>query len=187
MNRTRPKPAKSARRSTGRQNETRTAWLALIRVDGLIRRVSEPHFARYGLSPAQWGVLRSLSRLEESGLPEPRMHELGEALLVQPPSLSATLDRMVRAGLVVREVDPEDQRSRLIAMTGAARELLKHAVPDHLEWVESMMEGLTPAERRRLSGLLDKLSEHMTELIDRPTFAAPVRGRRSAKAPRSKR
>lgn len=187
MNRTRSKPIRPTRGSAGGQNETRTAWLALIRVDGLIRRVSEPHFARYGLSSAQWGVLRSLLRLEERGLPEPRMHELGAALLVQPPSLSATLDRMVRAGLVVRKVDPEDQRSRLISMTGAARELMKHAVPDHLEWVEGMLAGLTPVERGRLGRLLDKLSVHMTERIDQPMPAAPVRGRRPPKASRSER
>src|SRR5690348_6152602 len=123
MNRSRPaKPARPARKPPAGDTPPPATWQALIRVDGLVRRLSDPHFARYGLSAAQWGVLRSLARLEERGLPEPRMRELSDALLVQPPSLSATLDRMVRAGLVVRKEDPEDQRSRRIAMTEAARE-----------------------------------------------------------------
>lgn len=155
------------------------AWRELVRIGGLIRRLSEPHFARYGVSPAQWGVLRSLSRLENRGVREPRMHELGQELLVHPPSLSATLERMARAGLVTRRNDPEDHRSRLIALTDVGRGLLDRVVDDHRVWIDRLMGGLATAERERLGRLLGKLSCHMAALADEPvtTGSGPIRSR----------
>ncbi len=156
----------------------------LVRVGGLFRRLSEPHFARFGVSGAQWGVLRSLSRLHEAGKPEPRMHELGAALLVQPPSLSATLDRMERSGLVVRREDPDDQRTRRVALTSAGRDLLRRAMPDHHAWIERLMNGLSRAEADRLRALLEKLGAHMFTIADASESPGSAPGRIS---PRSRR
>jgi DNA-binding MarR family transcriptional regulator len=154
-------------------------------VDGLLRRLSEHHFARIGLSPAQWGVLRSLDRLEEQGRHKPRMHELGAVLLVQPPSLSATLDRMERAGWVRRRRDAHDKRSRLIGLSPAGRALLKTGLRDHEQWVARVMGGLEAPEQAQLRALLAKLGGHLGGLVEglrereRPAAAgAPARGRR---------
>ena len=70
-----------SRRTPGKARPTPSlaAFRAIVRIEGLLRRLSEPHFAFYGVSPAQWGVLRSLERLEMSNKAQPRMHELGEA------------------------------------------------------------------------------------------------------------
>ena len=145
-----------------------TAFRQLVRIEGLIRRLSEPHFARLGTSPAHWGVLRTLSRLKEQGQPNPRMNELGQALLVQPPSLSATLDRMSRAGLILRRDDPADQRTRRVSMTAAGRAVLTGARAAHDHWRRTLMAGLSPVDMQRLGRLLDKLSQHMDTVARGP-------------------
>lgn len=154
-----------------------------------MRMVSEPHFASVGVSPAQWGVLRSLARLREAGLPEPRMVELGEALLVQPPSLSATLDRMEKAGLIRRTPDPDDLRSRRVELTELGRSVLAAAQPGHTAWVSRLTECLTPSEQTNLRSLLNKLGDHlhalactswMTESTGAPAAQPRGRARRSA-------
>lgn len=159
-----------------------TAFRQLVRIEGLIRRLSEPHFARLGISPAHWGVLRTLGRLEEQGQPHPRMHELGQALLVQPPSLSATLDRMSRAGLIVRHDDPADQRTRRVSMTAAGRAALSSALPAHDQWRSTLMAGLRPPEIQRLGQLLTKLSQHMDTVAQGP--AASSKAAESLLSPR---
>jgi DNA-binding MarR family transcriptional regulator len=148
----------------------------LIRVNGLLRRLSEPHFARFGLSPAQWGVLRALSRLEERGESEPRMHELGAALLVHPPSLSATLDRMERAGLVTKRDDENDRRICRVALTRTGRERLEGARDLHNQWIDRVMSGLGRPEQARLADLLTRLGGHMSNLIagSPPQSASPA-------------
>lgn len=156
----RPRPAASA------------AWQQLVRVHGLMRRLSDPHFARYGMSSAQWGVVRALARLAQRGVREPRMHELGAELLVQPPSLSATLERMVRMGLVDRQVDPDDQRSRRVSLTRRGEVLLDGVLADHAAWVARMTAGLTPAEQERLDRLLRKLGAHLARMLHDPVSGA---------------
>lgn len=150
-------------------------WRSLVRVNGLVRRLSDAHFAQYGLSAAQWGVLRSLSRLEARNHPEPRMSELGAELLVQPPSLSATIDRMVRMGLVFRRDDADDLRSRRVGLTPAGRARLRTAQDDHEAWVRTMLAGLTGPQQARLEALLTRLAAHLTTHLE--PDASPRRAR----------
>lgn len=169
----------------GADSPAHAAIRELVRVSGLIRRLSEPQFAQHRLTTTQWGVLRALSRLEQRGAPEPRMHELGAELLVQPPSLSATLDRMVRAGLVTRRSDPDDHRSRRIAMTDVGRTRLTNALGDHRAWIRRLTAVLTPSEQSRLHDLLCKLSEHLMEMSDDPLNSEHARPRGRAKRSRN--
>src|SRR5438270_5216932 len=79
------------------------AFRELIRVIGLVERVMQPYFARFGISGSQWGVLRQLHRAEEDGAPGLRLTDLSERLLIRPPSVTGVVDRLERAGLVVRD------------------------------------------------------------------------------------
>lgn len=111
------------------------------------------------------------------------MHELGAALLVQPPSLSATLDRMEKAGWVRRRRDPRDRRSRLITLAPAGRDLVLLGLRDHEPWVARVMGGLDEAEQAQLLSLLAKLGAHMGGLVqglrsNRQRAAMPAPGRR---------
>src|ERR1043165_1846101 len=140
----------------------------LIRAGGLLRGLSESHFAQYSLTMAQWGVLRSLQRLELQGNDQPRMYELGAVLVVRPPSLSATLDRMERVGLVSRRVDTRDNRSRIISLAPGGRRLLDRVTADHQKWIPSVMSALKPREQVVLGRLLTTLGLHMQDLSRRP-------------------
>jgi DNA-binding MarR family transcriptional regulator len=144
------------------------ALRGLVRVNGLIRGLAETHFATYGLSMAQWGVLRTLWRIEQRGQRAPRLHELGAEMIVRPPSLSATVDRMARAGLIARAEDHSDRRAMLILLAPAGRRLLDRRMPDHRMWVEGLMAGLNRTEQAALSRLLTKASEHMHGLAPAP-------------------
>src|SRR3954468_18833587 len=97
--------------------QTDSTFRALIRTFGMVRRVSEPHFARFGISGAQWGVLRALQRAEADALSGLRLTDLVERLLVRPPSVTGVVDRLQRMGLLTRERVPGDQRSREIRLT----------------------------------------------------------------------
>ncbi len=156
-----------------RTRPAQDALRAVLRVPGVLRRVTDSHFARHGLSTAQWGILRSLSRLEGAGEPSPRMHELGRALLVQPPSLSATLDRMERAGWLRRLADRDDHRTRRIQLTRAGRALIERVLVGHGAWQRGLVAALSEREQRALAGLLERLASHWEQGAGRPE---PPRG-----------
>src|SRR5438093_9267217 len=96
----------------------------MIRVFGLLEKVMQPYFARFGISGSQWGVLRTLHRAELEGLTGLRLTDLGDRLLIRPPSVTGIVDRLERVGLVVRDGSPEDLRAKLVRLTGKGRQLV---------------------------------------------------------------
>src|ERR1051325_11096349 len=66
----------------------------LIRTYGLLERIMQPYFARFGISGAQWGVLRNLHRAEQEGQPGLRLTDLSRRMLIQPPSVTGIADRL---------------------------------------------------------------------------------------------
>src|SRR3954468_17789722 len=73
---------------------------ALLRTLGLVRRVMEPYFGRHGISGSQWAVLRTLMRAEDDGVRQLRLTDLGDRLLIRPPSVTGVVDRLQKMGLV---------------------------------------------------------------------------------------
>src|SRR6516162_9553344 len=84
----------------------------LVRTFGLLEKVMHPYFARFGISGSQWGVLRNLYRAEEEGLSGLRLIDLGERLLIRPPSVTGVVDRLERAALVLRGGSLTDLRAK---------------------------------------------------------------------------
>ena len=78
------------------------AFRQFIHTLGLIERVMHPYFAQFGISGAQWSVLRNLHRAEQEGHAGLRLTDLSERLLVRPPSVTGVVDRLEKVGLVAR-------------------------------------------------------------------------------------
>lgn len=72
--------------------------------------------------------------------------ELGHALGMDKTTLTAEIDRLEKAGLVRRRVDPRDRRARIPAIT-AKGERLRADIAAHTEAAEaSALEGLTKGQ-----------------------------------------
>jgi DNA-binding MarR family transcriptional regulator len=139
----------------------------LIRVEGLLKRVLEPYFARFGISPAQWGILRALQRSEEAGREPPRLTDLCALLLVRPPSVSGVVDRLERMGLVAKAPFGGDKRARGVGFTDAGRRLVGTVLTGHGARIAQIMGGLDTAEQTDLLRLLKKLGAHLEPAAER--------------------
>src|SRR5271157_2723712 len=116
----RPAPMPSSKLKSTVHPKTRpteNAFRELIRTFGLAERVMHPYFARFGISASQWGLLRNLHRAEQEGQPGLRLTELSNRLLVRPPSVTGVVDRLERAGLVVRHESAADLRAKQVGLT----------------------------------------------------------------------
>ena len=130
----------------------------LIRTSGLLERVSQPYFARFGISGSQWGVLRNLYRAEQEGLPGLRLTDLCGRLLTRPPSITGLVDRLQRAGLVVRGGSP-----KATDLTARERHICERLGP-HLR------------ERGLLLVGIDVIGDYLTEInVTSPTGIRAVR------------
>lgn len=156
-----------ARPIAGGPRPTEGAFRELIRTLGLLDRVMQPYFARFGISGSQWGVLRTLHRAGQEGLPGLRLTDLSERLLIRPPSVTGVVDRLERAGLVVRDGSPTDLRVKQVALTPRGRELVERVLAIHAGQMDTVLGGLSLAEQGELYRLLQRLGQHLESLLAR--------------------
>lgn len=161
--------ARAARRKSAEAPRTaaEAALRELIRTLGLLERVMQPYFATFGVSGAQWGVLRTLQRAEADGLPALRLTDLSDRLLVRPPSVTGVVDRLERAGLVRRDGSPTDLRTKRVALTPAGRDLVRRILAVHGRKIESVLAGLSAGEQDQLGQLLRRLGGHLEGMLGR--------------------
>ena len=144
-----------------------TAVRTLVRSFGLLERVMQPYFAKFGISGAQWGVLRQLHRAESEGLPALRMTELSKRLLIRLPSATGVIDRLVRDGLVTRTALNEDLRVKQISLAQKGRRRVEQVLEGYDDQIASILDGLLPSEQGELQRLLNRLREHLEHLLVR--------------------
>jgi DNA-binding MarR family transcriptional regulator len=134
---------------------------------GRVRRHLERHladvFADHGLTPADFQVVVNLRR---SGVPYcmPQAR-LMDALGLTSGTVSLRLERLVKAGTVTREADPDDRRGSLIRLTEEGLRLFDVIAPEHLANEDRLLSALTEEQRRTLAGLLRHL---LASLENRP-------------------
>lgn len=105
-----------------------------------------------GLSGAQACLLVQIDRGSRT------MGELAADLVCDASNVSQLVRRLESRGLVVREPDPDDRRTRRVSITDAGRETSR-SVKQRFTLPAERLEGLAHAEREQLSTLLTKLSE----------------------------
>ena len=137
------------------------ALRALIRTFGVVDRVMQPYFAGFGISGAQWGVLRQLHRAEAEGLASLRMTELSKRLLVRLPSVTGVIDRLVRDGLVHRSALPEDLRVKQVSLSERGRRRVLEVLKVHDRQIQTMLGGLSIEEQSELQRLLTRMRHHL--------------------------
>jgi DNA-binding MarR family transcriptional regulator len=141
-----------------------TAFRSLIKTLGLLKRVMEPYFSRFGISGSQWGVLVTLHRAADEGEPSLRLTDLGDRLLVRPPSVTGVVDRLERMGLVARTESPSDHRSKLVSLTAGGKDLVRRVLEEHPAQVQQALAGLSEGEQVEFQHLLERLSSHLEGL-----------------------
>ncbi len=124
----------------------------------LSRELQELH----GLTITDYEILVRLSESENNSI---RMSDLATQTLLSRSRLSHQIDRMEAAGLVSREVSPDDRRGQLAVITNAGTRALVAAAPDHVNGVRKhLVDLLTDAEYKALGSAAKKIADHLDSL-----------------------
>src|SRR6185503_11818811 len=83
------------------------AFLSVVRTATVLHDAFEQMLKPYGLTSAQFNVLRILRGSEPDGLCR---NDLRDRLVTRMPDVTRLLDRMEEAGLVARTREDEDRR-----------------------------------------------------------------------------
>lgn len=121
----------------------------------ITRSQLEAFFKAHGLQLGEFDVLATLRR---SGAPYALTPtQLFGTLMVSSGGMTNRLDRLERAGLIVRAPNPEDRRGTLVSLTEQGLEMMNRLVPLHVENEARMLAALSRKEQETLGRLLGKL------------------------------
>jgi MarR family transcriptional regulator, organic hydroperoxide resistance regulator len=124
----------------------------VVTVAKLLARNFGERFRRLPLHVGQDRLLLEL--FEHDGLSQ---SELIERLGVEPPTVTGTVQRLERDGLLRREPDPANRRVSRVYLTDAGRALEQPIKDAWLEIEGQLVAELSPEEREQLLELLNKL------------------------------
>ena len=144
--------------------------LALIRAYEAAIHANIRFYARWGLTPQQYNVIRILYFGEADGV---RLADVGERLLQRVPDVSRLVDRLESAGLARRSPDPNDRRAVHVELTAQGRRLLVEMDPHLMAAHERWYAALTAAEQRRLESLLRKATAAIESAVEDDQVAEP--------------
>jgi len=134
-------------------------WLILMKAHEAMRRHAEQHIHSLGIGFSDFQVLEVL--LHKGPTP---VNEIGRRVRLTSGSITSAVDRLEAKGLVERQFDTADRRTRVVHLTAAGRKLIGCAFADHERAMERAAAGLSPAERAEAAALLKKLGRYAESL-----------------------
>ena len=91
------------------------------------------------------------------------VRELAAREGISAPSMTRYLDRLERAGLVVRTRAPEDARRIRLALTPKGVRVLRSVRRRRTAWLAEQLDGLSPAEQRAVAAAIEPLGRLLAD------------------------
>jgi DNA-binding MarR family transcriptional regulator len=108
-----------------------------------------------GISAADYAVMVPLSDAPDGQL---RTKDLGAALGWDRSRISHQVTRMVKRGLVARDLYEDDARGSIVRLTPAGRAAIEHAAPNHVALVRQLFfDPLSDDELDAMGVVLDRM------------------------------
>ena len=155
--------------------EELAAYFALMEVGSLLRHAVEGQLREDGgLSYVQFGIL---ARLADAPSGRRRMTDLADEVVYSRSGLTYQAGRLEEAGLITRRASDDDERSTVVEITAAGRELLARVMPGHVRVARQML--LDPLDRHDIAALTDVLGRVRDRMRAAPPRSAAPRSRRA--------
>jgi len=107
-----------------------------------------------GLSFSQINILMRLFHGEST-----TVSEIGDLMGVTNAAASQAVDRLVVLGLIERTEDPDDRRTKRLALTQTGRATIEKGIEARSQWVEGITDALDPDQQEMIISALNLLSE----------------------------
>jgi DNA-binding MarR family transcriptional regulator len=115
----------------------------------------ESEYLRYGIGRGEFDVLGTLRRAGSPYTLSPR--ELSATLMLTTGGMTGRLDKLERAGLLVRAPDPHDRRGLRVSLTERGITVVDEALVAGLAVQQAALSALDADEADVLAGLLRRL------------------------------
>ena len=131
-------------------------------VTRLLRKHFDRRAAAFGLTRAQWRLLKAIHREEGQ-----TQAALADALEMEPIAVGRVIDRLAHGDFIERRADPADRRCWRLHLTARA-----HAVANDMEVIaqqlrDDSVKGIAPADLKVFLQVLSYLRRNL-DVLDAP-------------------
>ena len=106
-----------------------------------------------GLSFSQVNILMRLFHGEISSV-----SEIGDLMGITNAAASQAVDRLVVLGLIERTEDPDDRRTKRLALTEDGRSAIEKSIEARSKWIEGLTNALDPDQQKMIIAALTLLT-----------------------------
>jgi DNA-binding MarR family transcriptional regulator len=118
-----------------------------------------------------------LARLVDSPEGRLRMTDLADGVVYSRSGLTYQAGLLEKRGLITRSSSPDDERSVIVSVTDAGRELIAQVMPGHIDRVRQLLiDPMADEDLATISTVLGRVREHMRAI---PPRSAKPRAKRN--------
>ncbi|HWS39244.1 MAG TPA: MarR family transcriptional regulator [Actinoplanes sp.] len=160
----------------GLSGEQLGAYFVLMEVSGILQHAVEDQLRTEGdLSYLQFQILARLADAPDGRM---RMTDLADVLVHSRSGLTYQVGLLGKRDLITRAPSPDDERSTIVAITAAGRELVARVLPGHAAGVRRLLfDGMTESDLGALAGVLGRVRDHMRAVPPRSAKPRAARNR----------
>ena len=116
--------------------------------------IARDYSRRFALGVTEWRVMAVLGRW-----PGLSASQVAQRTAMDKVAVSRAVARMLEAGRLSRVADAGDRRRALLRLSAEGQAIHDQVVPRAREFESRVLDGIAPAQRELLFGLLDRLDE----------------------------
>ncbi len=135
---------------------------SIARVIRLYFNRTQDHLSEYGLFRGQPPILALL--VADDGMSQ---KTIADKLDLSPATVTVTLKRMEKSGLVTRHMDERDQRVLRVHITEKGRDMFNKSEQTMIDVTEEILEGFTTEERRVFHDFIARMAENMESKMEK--------------------
>jgi DNA-binding MarR family transcriptional regulator len=139
---------------TSNMNLSEKMLIAIVRVSEMYKKSSSLMLKNFGLTFAQYTVLRVLEGSENG---TNTITNIGNVMLVSGANMTGIAKRMEKTDLIIRKNDPTDERKKLIEITPRGKQKLKDIRSEKDNLINHYLSDMPDEKRIELVDILKKL------------------------------
>ena len=126
-------------------------------VEHLAKRIGDEHLKEIGLTRSQADVIILLAHESDKVF---HQRDIERALNYTNPTVTGLLNRLEQKNFIVRQVDPNDSRARIIKLTDAALDVLEEIYRSIRQTEQMILEGFSKEEMDILIPFMSRMAKN---------------------------
>ena len=126
-------------------------------VEHLAKRIGDEHLKQIDLTQSQADVIILLAHESDKVF---RQRDIEISLNYSKPTVTGLLNRLEQKGFIVRQVDPEDSRARIISLTDKALEIIGEIYQSIRQTEQMLFDGFSEEDIQTLQPLMARMAKN---------------------------